>query len=216
MRKDELEHAIRAASRIIGKDRVIIIGSQAILGTYSEDQLPASVTMSPEIDVLPADPHGPISAAETKALADQISFDVGEWSEFHQTYGFYVEGVDLETPILPPDWQYRLVGVRNDDTDNATGLCLEPHDLCAAKLMAHRDKDFPFVRVLIDAGLVDPAVLSERIASVKIEEVVSDQSLEVLEYRQRASIKWVADAAGLKGSEDGVPPDQHPRPEAQT
>jgi hypothetical protein len=36
MRRDQLEHAIRAACQIAGLTEVIIVGSQAILGTYTE------------------------------------------------------------------------------------------------------------------------------------------------------------------------------------
>lgn len=53
MRRDQLEHAIRAACQIIGRPEVIIVGSQAILGTYPESALPAVVTVSLEVDVLP-------------------------------------------------------------------------------------------------------------------------------------------------------------------
>lgn len=41
MRRDQLEHAIRTAFQIIGQPAVAVIGSQSILGTYREDQLPA-------------------------------------------------------------------------------------------------------------------------------------------------------------------------------
>jgi hypothetical protein len=34
MRRDQLEHAIRAACQIIQHSEVIVVGSQAILGTY--------------------------------------------------------------------------------------------------------------------------------------------------------------------------------------
>jgi hypothetical protein len=53
MRRDQLEHAIRTACQIIGASEVIIVGSQAILSTYREDERPAEATMSVEIDVLP-------------------------------------------------------------------------------------------------------------------------------------------------------------------
>ncbi|MET4144021.1 DUF6036 family nucleotidyltransferase [Arthrobacter sp. UYCo732] len=195
MRRDELEHAIRAVTKIIQQDRVIIIGSQAILGSYTEDHLPQAVTMSPEVDI------APLASSDAESLADQLSFDVGEFSDFHQTYGFYIEGVGMRTAILPPDWDYRLVGIRNEGTENATGLCLEPHDLCAAKLMAHRPKDFEFVLALIDAGLIDPAVLADRVSSIDIGAIESDQSLDILEYRQQASASWLANAAGRKSDE---------------
>lgn len=101
MRRAELEHAIRAATQIVQDDQVIIIGSQSILGSYTEDQLPAAATMSPEVDI------APMRDDDADALSDQLSFDAGEWSEFHTTYGFYIEGVGKRTAILPPDWEYR-------------------------------------------------------------------------------------------------------------
>lgn len=48
MRRDQLEHAIRTACQIIHQSEVIVVGSQAILGTYDESQLPAAATMSIE------------------------------------------------------------------------------------------------------------------------------------------------------------------------
>lgn len=47
MRRDQLEHAIRAACQIIQSTDVIVVGSQAILGTYDESQLPAEAKLSP-------------------------------------------------------------------------------------------------------------------------------------------------------------------------
>jgi hypothetical protein len=44
MRRDQLEHAIRTACRIIGRPEVIIVGSQSILGTYPEEALPDLTT----------------------------------------------------------------------------------------------------------------------------------------------------------------------------
>lgn len=40
MRRDQLEHAIRTACQIIQQPEVIVVGSQAILGTYDESQPP--------------------------------------------------------------------------------------------------------------------------------------------------------------------------------
>lgn len=43
------------------------------------------------------------------------------------------------------------------------GLCLEAHDLCAAKLGRSEQKDREFVAALVKAKLVDPREISERI-----------------------------------------------------
>jgi hypothetical protein len=50
MRRDQLEHAIRTACQIIERPEVIVVGSQAILGSFREDELPADATMSVEVD----------------------------------------------------------------------------------------------------------------------------------------------------------------------
>jgi hypothetical protein len=47
---------------------VIVVGSQAILGTYDESQLPAAATMSIEVDILPKAETN----EETSRLADLI------------------------------------------------------------------------------------------------------------------------------------------------
>jgi hypothetical protein len=52
MRRDQLEHAIRTACQLTGLTEVIIVGSQAILGSFNEDELPFYATRSLEIDAL--------------------------------------------------------------------------------------------------------------------------------------------------------------------
>jgi hypothetical protein len=76
MRRDQLEHAIRTACQIIDMPEIIVVGSQAILGTYREDELPAAATMSIETDVLPI----AVTNEETARLADQIEGVAGEFS----------------------------------------------------------------------------------------------------------------------------------------
>jgi hypothetical protein len=80
MRRDQLEHAIRTACQIIDRREVIVVGSQAILGTYDENELPAAATMSVEIDILPI----AADEAETVQLADLIEGAAGEFSPFEE------------------------------------------------------------------------------------------------------------------------------------
>ena len=54
MKREQLEHLIRAVGQSIGDDAVIVIGSQAILGSYPEG-LPAPAIASLESDSLPLD-----------------------------------------------------------------------------------------------------------------------------------------------------------------
>ena len=97
MRRDQLEHAIRTACQIIGHTEVIVVGSQAILGSVSEDLLPAEATMSIEVDILPIAEGN----EETARLADLIEGVAGEFSPFEELHGFGIDGVDLHTSVLP-------------------------------------------------------------------------------------------------------------------
>ncbi|MGH3647998.1 MAG: DUF6036 family nucleotidyltransferase [Micromonosporaceae bacterium] len=168
MRRDQLEHAIRTACQIIQHAEVIVVGSQAILGTYDESELPAEATMSVEVDILPiAD-----SNEETTRLADLIEGIAGEFSSFEQLHGFSIDGVDLDTAVLPDGWRDRLVKVQNANTaapagePRFTGWCLDKEDLCVAKLCAYREKDRNFVAALLDTGLVDADVIVTRLGLV--------------------------------------------------
>jgi hypothetical protein len=53
-----------------------------------------------------------------------------------------------------------VVACQRGPAPHAPG-CLEPHDLCIAKLVAGRKKDIDFVTSLIRANLIDPERLHD-------------------------------------------------------
>jgi hypothetical protein len=143
MRRDQLEHAIRTACQIIGHDAVVVVGSQSILGSFTEDELPVEATMSTEIDILPLATDND----ETARLADLIEGVAGEWSPFEEQHGFSIDGVDLETAVLPTGWRDRLIKVQNTNTaalsgkPQYTGWCLDARSHLAQgkRLRARRE-----------------------------------------------------------------------------
>jgi hypothetical protein len=171
MRRDQLEHAIRTACQIIERPEVIVVGSQAILGTFREDELPRQATMSGEIDILPiAD-----SNEETMRLSDRIEGVAGELSPFEQLHGFSIDGVDLQTSALPEGWRDRLVKVQNANTAAAgdgpqfTGWCLDKEDLCVAKLCAFRERTrISSPRCSRPASSI-PGVIAARLVTVPVQ-----------------------------------------------
>lgn len=169
MRRDQLEHAIRAACQITGQDEVIVVGSQAILGSYPEYELPMLATRSMEVDILPITDDN----NRTIELADLIFGAAGELSSFEQLHGFSIDGVDLTTSALPIGWRSRLVKVQNANTaapnghPQYIGWCLDKEDLCVAKLCAFREKDRNFVDALITDNLVAPEIILTRLATVE-------------------------------------------------
>ncbi len=157
MRREELEHLLRAASTIAERRDVVVLGSQAILGTYDEDELPDAATMSVEADLAFIDD-------DDLSIADRVDGVIGEDSQFHRTHGFYGQGVAVSVAVLPDNWFDRVVIIEGSNTEPGRGLCLEAHDLVIAKLIAYREKDLEFASALIGAGLVNSDTLAERLS----------------------------------------------------
>ena len=157
MRRSELEHLIRAAGRICGERELVVIGSQSVLGQFPD--APVALLMSMEVDLYP------LARPE---LAEKVDGAIGEGSRFHQTHGYYAQGVGPETATLPAGWRRRLVRVENQNTGNAVGLCLEVHDLAISKYVAGREKDREFTRELARHGMMDRATLLRRLAATEL------------------------------------------------
>lgn len=167
MRREQLEHLLRAASTIAGVTDLVVIGSQAILGTYPEWELPSAATMSVEADLaVDADLARLDLGVDESELADLIDGAIGEGSMFHETYGYYAQGVETATAVLTDGWRERLVPFICETADPiAVGWCLERHDLWVAKAAAGREKDHEFCRALATSDLVDRGTCLERIAA---------------------------------------------------
>lgn len=152
MHRADLEHIIRAAAAITNEYELVVIGSQSILGTQTD--LPEVLVQSMEADIYPL---------QHPELADLIDGAIGEASPFHERFGYYAQGVGPETAVLPAGWQSRLVRLQNPNTDLKIGWCLDAHDLAASKLVAGREKDWPFVAAMLGHQLINKIELLQRL-----------------------------------------------------
>jgi hypothetical protein len=182
MRRDELEHVIRAAAAVAGEEQLVIVGSQAILGQFPN--APETLLFSQEADIYPR---------EQPQKAIQIDGAMGDGSQFHETFGYYAHGVGPETAKGPAGWETRLVPVRvpllrKDDTE-ATGWCMEIHDLVLAKLAAGRDRDVEFAEEAIHHRLADPLELQRRAGDLPLDD---DHRAHVLTLLRSAVAKAAA------------------------
>jgi len=169
--RQQLEHVIRAAATIAGDPEIVIVGSQAILGRHPN--APSELLVSKDVDLYPR---------SHPERADLVEGSIGELSPFHETYGYYAQGVGESTATLPAGWQERLVPV---PTPAGTGLCLEPHDLVISKYVAGREKDRSYVRATLRHRLVLPATLQDRLLRTPVDE----------ERRKSIELQILADAA---------------------
>jgi hypothetical protein len=155
MKRDELEHVLRAAGAITGVSTWVIVGSQAILGAMPD--APTELLVSQEVDLY---------APANDAASDLVDGSIGERSPFHESFGYYAHGVGQKTAILPSRWRERAVAIQTQFTGGVTGICPEPTDLAISKLAAWREKDQEFVRVLVQRKIVSVDQIRARLNEV--------------------------------------------------
>jgi hypothetical protein len=114
MTRDQLEHIVRAACTIAADTELVIVGSQAVLAQFPD--APAELLVSMEADVYPRN-H--------PERAELIEGSIGELSMFHETFGYYANGVGERTATLPEGWDRRLVAIHGPGTAGNTGLALD-------------------------------------------------------------------------------------------
>jgi hypothetical protein len=157
VKRADLEHIIRAAATIADDDELIVVGSQAVLAQFPD--APEEMLRSDEADIYPK------NKPERWELIDGA---IGELSTFHDTFGYYAQGVEEGVARLPRGWKLRLVALSNAGTRGATGFCLELHDLLISKYVANREKDRRYCRAAAKAGLADQSTLEERLRETEL------------------------------------------------
>jgi hypothetical protein len=155
---------------------MVVIGSQAVLASHDDAGLPIEATRSIEVDLAFFD-----DADEAKA--DAIDGAIGELSRFHETFGYYGQGVSLTTPVLPAGWTERLI--RLDSPDPAASIrAIEVYDCVASKLVAFREKDREFTEALIRSQVIASATLAARLELLP-EAVSLARRLEITRWLDR-------------------------------
>jgi hypothetical protein len=180
MKKQQVDHVLRAAGRITGEKQFIIIGSQSLHGRHPD--VADDILRSFEVDLV---------ARRDPSRTEWLNV-IGQDSKFHEQFGYYADPVDEATATLPKGWKGRLVNLPAGDTDGVRGLCLDPHDLAIAKYVACREKDLVFTRELVARRLVD----ADRLNALLDETPVSGE----VRSRIRAQI-----ARALVQQRDGFP-----------
>lgn len=172
MNRSQFDHAIRAAAAVVGESEILVIGSQAIHASL-DDQIPESAMRSVEADIA-------LFADEDGAKSDLVDGSIGEASMFHQTFGFYAQGVSIESAILPDGWEERLVRYKSPAAGEVVAWCLSPEDLWVSKALAGRPKDLEFCRSLLRTDLVEDDGLRRLVMSADAVEPKRTLALSLL------------------------------------
>lgn len=96
MRRDKLDHLLRAAGAVTGHRRFVLVGSAVVLVRCKN--IPGDMLLTSEADLYVPD------VPDADELSDAIEDNIGQGSSFHQRYGYYCDGVSAGTAVMPIDW----------------------------------------------------------------------------------------------------------------
>jgi hypothetical protein len=152
MKWEHLAHVLRASAAITQDASFVVIGSQAVL--LSHPNAPEDLLLSNELDLYPA---------VHPERADLIEGAIGQLSTFHDTFGYYADGVGPDTAVMPADWmQFSRLHYIGDLTVTVPDL----HDLAVSKCVAGRDKDAHWVAALLRHRMIELPRFIERLRAL--------------------------------------------------
>lgn len=157
MNREQFAELIRNIAEITGLREVPVVGSQAILGSYNDSELPMAAIRSDELDV---------AIAGHRRAASVINL-LGPRSLNYTHARVWVDVVAEKTANLPPGWKTRRVSFRSKGTDPGIAVSPSPHDLAACKLAVFRPQDREYVSALVESRIVDLDMLEKRAASIE-------------------------------------------------
>jgi hypothetical protein len=160
MRLSALKHLVAAVHSIAVSERIYVLGSSALLGSFpelGEANGPLEQTFDADLLIEPCD----------EELAAVLHEAVGDGSLFAKRTGYLADILRPEiTTTLPPGWNSRLVPI--DPEHHVTALA--PEDLVVVKLRAGREKDLALCRELIRRKLITSERVRARLDATPLEE----------------------------------------------
>ena len=126
---------------------------------------------------------------EFPEASEHIDALFGSGSLFHQTHGFYIDGVDENTATLPAGWRTRAV-VRRIEVDRriVTAIAPSPEDLIVSKLARLDEKDRLFIEAYHSVRPLDPKVIEQLIRLTDLETPVADRARVYIRNLARKSL----------------------------
>lgn len=159
----EADRLIIEFAELVGANRILIIGSQAIHAFYRDPPIDL-VAGSREVDVIPL----PYAAFDKWFYYAHER--LGADSEFDIENGVYVDMVRDTTPKLPSGWEQRAVErtLRAKQGRSVVAVYPDVHDLLATKLLLGRPQDVGFVKGVLRLLEIDRATVAARIGEIML------------------------------------------------
>ena len=173
--REDLLRAARSVATHFSADRVIIVGSQAILLTWPD--APVVMKITPEIDIYPENNRDWEQRNPGFEASVEISVLFGEMSQFHQRFGFYLDGVDENTARMPPDWLGHAETMEIDVYGRAVIIvCPSIEDVIVSKLHRLVEKDITFIKACAEARPMNRKRILDRFRATGPDQVLIDRA----------------------------------------
>ena len=158
LRRENVEHIIRAMSGISGETTFVLIGTGAVIAQLRT--VPLALMTTRELDVYA--PH----ADDPDRVSDLIDGSIGEGSSFDETFGYYAHGIGPATATLPKGWEARAKEITWASAPGVTCICPAVDDIALSKICAWREKDVTWLRAAFQVGVLDLASIRNRVADL--------------------------------------------------
>lgn len=158
MNLSALQHLIRAALSLAENQPVVVLGSASLLASFPDlgkNEGPLSSTFDADLYPDPFD----------ELVAMMWHEALGENRSYYLRHGYHADVMrESITDTFPAGWRERLVPVPGVEGARA----LDPHDLCATKILVGRPKDLSLVDFLWDGALIHAEMVRKRMALIDV------------------------------------------------
>jgi hypothetical protein len=140
------------AKKLTKHKEFVVVGSLSILGVVQKSsEIPARMLMSIDVDCYTKADPGRIFELNDK---------LGQGSKFEEQHGYYLDPISPELPVLPDQWEYRLIAV--ELAEGIVVYFLDPNDAAVSKYARCDARDREWTRAGLKAGLLSAPIIKSR------------------------------------------------------
>lgn len=147
----DLQKLFERAKDLTNHTEFVVVGSNSVLGVPRDNDLPARMTMSNDVDAYTRGDPGRIFDLEKQ---------LGQGSPFELENGYYLDPVSPTLPTLPNSWESRLFTIRFEN--NLVLHFLDPNDAAVSKYARCEPRDREWLQAGLASGVLSPAVIAYR------------------------------------------------------
>jgi hypothetical protein len=156
MRRKNIDHILRAAADVTKQQKFVLVGSAAV--TARAKNVPLDMMDTKEIDI-----YAP-EADDIELASELIDGNIGQGSQFHESFGYYGDGVSPATAKMPSDWMERTIEYHSPECPGVVAIVPEQNDVALAKLAAWREKDQSWLSKGVGAGILSLPTMAGRLS----------------------------------------------------